>query len=90
MDGWVDGWVEVKAVLRIAYSNQQTKYKTTIQRVEVCFDARVGISIPDNLILESKKIEWVWYLGVLYSDKCYIKISGKIAKKQSHFIRDYP
>jgi hypothetical protein len=23
MGGWVDGWVVVKAVLRIAYSNQQ-------------------------------------------------------------------
>jgi hypothetical protein len=23
LDGWVGGWVEVKAVLRIAYSNQQ-------------------------------------------------------------------
>ena len=21
--GWVDGWMEVKAILRIAYSNQQ-------------------------------------------------------------------
>jgi hypothetical protein len=30
MDGWVDGWVdrwmEVKAVLRIAYSNQKDGY----------------------------------------------------------------
>jgi hypothetical protein len=25
MDGWVDGWMEVKAVLRIAYSNQKQK-----------------------------------------------------------------
>jgi hypothetical protein len=23
MDGWMDGWVGVKAVLRIAYSNQK-------------------------------------------------------------------
>jgi hypothetical protein len=23
MGGWVDGWVEVKAVLRIAYSNKK-------------------------------------------------------------------
>jgi hypothetical protein len=23
LDGWVDGWMEVKAVLRIAYSNQK-------------------------------------------------------------------
>jgi hypothetical protein len=23
MDGWMDGWMEVKAVLRIAYSNQK-------------------------------------------------------------------
>jgi hypothetical protein len=23
MDGWVGGWVDVKAVLRIAYSNQK-------------------------------------------------------------------
>ena len=23
LDGWVGGWVEVKAVLRIAYSNQK-------------------------------------------------------------------
>jgi hypothetical protein len=27
MDGWVDGWMEVKAVLRIAYSIQQSKIK---------------------------------------------------------------
>jgi hypothetical protein len=24
--GWMGGWVEVKAVLRIAYSNQKLKY----------------------------------------------------------------
>ena len=24
MDGWVDGWVDVKAGLRIAYSNLET------------------------------------------------------------------
>jgi hypothetical protein len=24
MDGWMDGWVGVKAVLRIAYSNQKS------------------------------------------------------------------
>jgi hypothetical protein len=29
MDGWVDGWVGVKAVLRIAYSNKKT---TTIKQ----------------------------------------------------------
>jgi hypothetical protein len=30
MDGWMDGWMEVKAVLRIAYSNQKqiNIYKT--------------------------------------------------------------
>jgi hypothetical protein len=26
MDGWVDGWMGVKAVLRIAYSNQQNNH----------------------------------------------------------------
>jgi hypothetical protein len=25
LDGWMDGWVGVKAVLRIAYSNQKTE-----------------------------------------------------------------
>jgi hypothetical protein len=30
MDGWVDGWVGVKAVLRIAYSNQ--KYQNENER----------------------------------------------------------
>jgi hypothetical protein len=25
MDGWMDGWLGVKAVLRIAYSNQKCK-----------------------------------------------------------------
>jgi hypothetical protein len=31
MDGWVDGWVGVKAVLRIAYSNQkQTGHRPKI------------------------------------------------------------
>jgi hypothetical protein len=28
MDGWVDGWVEGKAGLRIAYSNQKVKQYT--------------------------------------------------------------
>jgi hypothetical protein len=28
MGGWMDGWVEVKAVLRIAYSNQ--KYEKNV------------------------------------------------------------
>jgi hypothetical protein len=28
LDGWVDGWMEVKAVLRIAYSNQKLKRLT--------------------------------------------------------------
>jgi hypothetical protein len=27
MDVWVDGWVEVKAVLRIAYSNQKLQVR---------------------------------------------------------------
>ena len=26
LDGWVDGWVEAKAGLRIAYSNQKITY----------------------------------------------------------------
>ena len=31
MGGWVDGWMDVKAGLRIAYSNQQeNKIKTTL------------------------------------------------------------
>jgi hypothetical protein len=25
-DGWMDGWVEVKAVLRIAYSNKKISH----------------------------------------------------------------
>jgi hypothetical protein len=31
--GWVDGWVGVKAVLRIAYSNQKAngKFKSFVQ-----------------------------------------------------------
>jgi hypothetical protein len=30
-DGWVDGWVGVKAVLRIAYNNQKLKYYVQFQ-----------------------------------------------------------
>jgi hypothetical protein len=36
--GWVDGWVEVKAVLRIAYSNQKlvkTDLKNSFEGVSV-------------------------------------------------------
>jgi hypothetical protein len=32
MGGWVDGWVGVKAVLRIAYSNQKWKEKFSYRR----------------------------------------------------------
>jgi hypothetical protein len=28
MGGWMGGWMEVKAVLRIAYSNQQIQRET--------------------------------------------------------------
>jgi hypothetical protein len=28
VDGWVDEWMEVKAVLRIAYSNQKLTQKS--------------------------------------------------------------
>ena len=30
MDGWMDGWVEAKAGLRIAYSNQKLNLKNTV------------------------------------------------------------
>jgi hypothetical protein len=35
MDGWAGGWVEVKAVLRIAYSNK--KLPNGFLRQEKCF-----------------------------------------------------
>jgi hypothetical protein len=34
MDGWVDGWMEVKAVLRIAYSNQKSELSLFVDRIE--------------------------------------------------------
>jgi hypothetical protein len=33
LDGWVDGWVGVKAVLRIAYSNQKTIYGSVYKKL---------------------------------------------------------
>ena len=33
MDGWVDGWMEVKAGLRIAYSNQQINFNNISNRI---------------------------------------------------------
>ena len=29
MDGWEDGWVEVKTVLRVAFSNQKSQFFST-------------------------------------------------------------
>ena len=33
MDGWMDGWMETKAGLRIAYSNQQNQMHENVHRL---------------------------------------------------------
>jgi hypothetical protein len=33
--GWMDGWVGVKAVLRIAYSNQKSIFKEKTKLIDV-------------------------------------------------------
>ncbi len=33
--GWMDGWMEVKAVLRIAYSNQNNIVKVQISDIQI-------------------------------------------------------
>jgi hypothetical protein len=45
LDGWVDGWVGVKAVLRIAYSNQKQilekiYFSMTVLRGGFCYVAK--------------------------------------------------
>jgi hypothetical protein len=37
LGGWMDGWVEVKAVLRIAYSNQKRSSTTFASPLPDCF-----------------------------------------------------
>jgi hypothetical protein len=48
MDGWMDGWVGVKAVLRIAYSNQKWVGKH--------FEESFGSYIPDAIDISRKSM----------------------------------
>jgi hypothetical protein len=54
MDGWMDGWMEVKAILRIAYSNKKSKhnskYYITIGFCQATFLAQlVGQMLVTNM-----------------------------------------
>ena len=48
MNGWMGGWMEVKAILRIAYSNQKRKKKTSnnpkVSTFFVCFTYPTGVN----------------------------------------------
>ena len=60
LDGWIDGWVEVKAVLRIAYSNQNQKldlnYLSKLKWLRGCQGTETSISAKGLFINEFRQI----------------------------------
>ena len=49
MDGWMDGWVEGKAGLRIAYSNQKYKILFIPKNCKFCNDIKIEIENVEHL-----------------------------------------
>jgi hypothetical protein len=62
MDGWVDRWVGVKAVLRIAYSNQ----KLVLTGLKKCEHACEKIEFLSLL-------NYCTFLSILQTNDIYIK-----------------
>ena len=91
VDGWMGGWVEVKVVLRIAYSNQKNElcllYKNDMAPVTISVS---GIEIKSKTtinvlgVLFDSKMQWSPhdYKVVLKANKALnaIKILGKFFK----------
>ena len=59
LDGWVSGWVEVKAVLRIAYSNHKIKFLTDLSSwMWICSsDSIHGMLTPSCHPMDKKFLE---------------------------------
>jgi hypothetical protein len=43
MGGWMDGWVEVKAFLRIAYSNKKSEHSNMHFRQVYCIKTLISV-----------------------------------------------
>jgi hypothetical protein len=55
MDGWVDGWVGVKAVLRIAYSNQKCLWRR-VWGGGLCMAYSVYLSVIVTKIVNRRRL----------------------------------
>jgi hypothetical protein len=65
MDGWMDGWVEVKAVLRIAYSNQKLRQTDRETRITYGYTLlKIIVKNEQYLIKNSFEVFVFYKVGV--------------------------